>query len=78
MLNQEVNDYSSLAKKVFRIENEFEKKVMEDVRNYITDIDNIINSRISSKDNSFPSKESKKEKRRFFEIVKRILHHKMI
>ena len=47
------------------IENEFEKKVMEDVRNYITDIDNIINARISSKDNSFPSKESKKEKRRF-------------
>ena len=69
MLNQEVNDYSSLAKKVFRIENEFEKKVMEDVRNYITDIDNIINARISSKDNSFPSKESKKEKRRFFEEI---------
>ena len=68
-LNQEVNEYSSLAKKVFRIENEFEKRVMNDVENYITDIDNIIDQRIISQSVFFKSKESKKEKRKFFDEI---------
>ena len=33
--NSEINDYGSLAKKVFRIENEFEKKLIKVVQNLV-------------------------------------------
>ena len=71
-LRQELNDYGKLAKKVFKIENAYEKKLLKETQNYITDLDNLICEKITSHEIDMISSETQKSRKLIFsEIISR-------
>ncbi len=50
LLSQEVLEYGNLAKKVFKIENEFGKKIINDIQNYIVDIENFVKKEVTTQE----------------------------
>ena len=63
ILSQEVLEYGNLAKKVFKIENEFGKKLISDIQNHIIDIENITLKNISSQDHFLVKNEAFKKRK---------------
>ena len=69
-LRQEINDYGNLAKKVFRLENEFGKKLLKETHGYLTDLDNLICINLTNSEKKLSSNESIKGRREEFNKIK--------
>ena len=52
-MNSEINDYGALAKKVFRIENEFENKLIGDIQSFIVTLDHLDIKNVTSRESDF-------------------------
>tara|TARA_Y100001954_G_scaffold239480_1_gene314505 strand:+ start:14683 stop:18168 length:3486 start_codon:yes stop_codon:yes gene_type:complete len=65
-INSEINDYGSLAKKVFRIENEFEKKLVGEIQNFTVNLDQLISKNITRKEHLFDANQPGKTRKKVF------------
>jgi chemotaxis protein histidine kinase CheA/methyl-accepting chemotaxis protein len=78
-INSEINDYGSLAKKVFRIENEFEKKIVGEIQNFTVNLDQLISKNITRKEHLFNENQpGKTRKKVFVEVQGRDINDDMI
>ena len=71
ILSQEVLEYGNLAKKVFKIENEFGKKLIVDIQNHIVDIENITLVNISSQNHFLVKTEAFKKRKLIFNKIQK-------
>jgi chemotaxis protein histidine kinase CheA len=69
ILSQEVLEYGNLAKKVFKIENEFGKKLISDIQNHIIDIENITLKNISAQDHFLVKNEAFKKRKLIYNKI---------
>ncbi|MEE2742599.1 MAG: Hpt domain-containing protein, partial [Bdellovibrionota bacterium] len=71
ILSQEVLEYGNLAKKVFKIENEFGKKLIVDIQNHIVDIENITLINISPQNHFLVKTEAFKKRKLIFSKIQK-------
>ena len=69
-INSEINDYGALAKKVFRIENEFENKLISDIQSFTITLDHLISKNITSKEADFDLNQPKEKRENAFNSFK--------
>ena len=78
-INSEINDYGSLAKKVFRIENEFEKKLVGEIQNFTVNLDQLISKNVTRKEHLFNENQpGKTRKKVFVEVQEREIKEDII
>jgi chemotaxis protein histidine kinase CheA len=66
----EISEYGALAKKVFRIENEFEKKLINDIQDFTSKIDSQINNLITKNELDFMADKPEHVRKEAFDSVK--------
>ena len=69
-ISAEISEYGALAKKVFRIENEFEKKLINDIQDFTSKIDLQIGDIINKNELDFAADKPEHVRKEAFELVK--------
>ena len=68
-INSEINDYGALAKKVFRIENEFENKLINDIQTFTFAFDHLVYSYLTKDENHFDINQPVELRKKAFESI---------
>jgi chemotaxis protein histidine kinase CheA len=68
-INSEINDYGTLAKKVFRIENEFENKLISDIQSFTVIFDNLITNELTQFENDFDVNQPDELRKKAFDLL---------